>query len=161
MRKIKIEKYQAQDFELYFELTKDDDVMKYITGKGMTAEEAHKKFDFFLELNSKDEALGYFKVFEHEFHIGDGKLVNYANDPLVFEMGYLVSKSYWNQGYGTLICQKLLELAHKLNPKKDIIGIIAAENLASKKLLLKFGFEPYFSGTEDGWDTEKLILKKS
>lgn len=161
MKKIIIEKYQAQDFELYFELAKDDDIMKYITGKGMTAEEARKKFDFFLDLNSKDERFGYFKVFENELHIGDGKLVEYSQNPLVFEVGYLVSKSFWNQGYGTLICQKLLKLAHKLNPKKDVIGIIAAENIASKKLLLKFGFEPYFRGTEDGWDTEKLILKKS
>lgn len=161
MKKIEIGKYEPQDFELYFELAKNDEVMKYITGKGLTEEEAQKKFDFFLELNSKDEASGYFKVFENEFHIGDGKLIDYSKDPMVFELGYLVSKSYWNQGYGTLICQKLLDLANEINPKKDIIAIIAAENIASKKLLLKFGFETFFRGIEDGWDTEKLILKKS
>lgn len=61
MKKIIIEKYQAQDFELYFELAKDDDIMKYITGKGMTAEEARKKFDFFSRLEFKRRKVWVFQ----------------------------------------------------------------------------------------------------
>lgn len=161
MKNLSIEKYQENDFPLYFSLTRNDDVMKYITGKGLTEEEALKKFTYFLSLNVENEKVGYFKILENSNHIGDCKLLYNKEDPDLFELGYMLYPVFWGKGFGSIICRELLDLADEINPRNDIIGIIASDNIASKKLLEKFGFETYFLGMEDGWHTEKLILRKS
>ncbi len=53
-------KYLPEDFDAFHDLVKADDVMKYITGKGLSEEQARKKFDSILEIN-QDPDLGYFK----------------------------------------------------------------------------------------------------
>jgi len=76
------------------------------------------------------------------------------------EIGYLLKEAFWGKGYGTMVCIKLLSLAEQRWPTEDVIGIIDPENMASKKLLEKFGFKRYFIGVEDDLPTEKLILKR-
>jgi len=155
-------KYLPEDFDAFHDLVKADDVMKYITGKGLSAGQARKKFDSILEIN-QDPDLGYFKVIEADTLklLGDCKLVNYKKDPSVFEIGYLLRKEHWGKGLGTQICESMLALATTLNPDKDVIGIIDPDNTASKRLLNKFGFKSFFVGLEDALATEKLILKRT
>ncbi|WP_294183412.1 GNAT family N-acetyltransferase [uncultured Sphingobacterium sp.] len=155
-------KYLPEDFDAFHDLVKSDDVMKYITGKGLPKEQARKKFDTILEIN-QDPDLGYFKVIEADTLklLGDCKLVNYKKDPSVFEIGYLLRKEHWGKGLGTQICESMLALATTLNPDKDVIGIIDPDNTASKRLLNKFGFKSFFVGLEDALATEKLILKRT
>jgi len=156
---LKFEKYTSEDFLLFKELVKDDELMRYISGKGLTAEEAQKKFDSILEIN-KEAKLGYFKVYDAETKafIGDCKLVEYRKDASVFEIGYLIQKQFWQKGIGSRICEAMLKLAHNLDSDKDVVGIIDPENDASRKLLMKFGFKSFFVGIEEGIATEKLIL---
>ncbi len=155
-------KYLPEDFDAFHDLVKSDDVMKYITGKGLSKEQARKKFDSILEINQNPD-LGYFKVIEADTLklLGDCKLVNYKKDPSVFEIGYLLRKEHWGKGLGTQICESMLALATTLNPDKDVIGIIDPDNTASKRLLNKFGFKSFFVGLEDALATEKLILKRT
>lgn len=158
---LELKKYTAEDFALFRELTKDDEIMKYISGKGLTAEQAEKKFASILEINT-DPLLGYFMVIDSNSHLvlGDCKLVNYRKDPTVFEIGYLLKKEFWRKGLGTKICESLLAMAKSIDANKDVIGIIDPDNAASRQLLTKFGFQSYFVGIEDGVATEKLILKR-
>lgn len=161
--RIGFEKYQLEDLADYYNLVKDDRVMKYITGKGMSETEARAMFDRFLKINQLDYSLGYFKVFDSEqrIHIGECKLVNYTKDASVFEMGYLLKEQFWKKGYGTEICEHMLALATAIDPYKDVIGIIDPANTASRRLLEKFGFKSFFIGTEDRLPTEKFVLKRS
>ena len=155
-------KYLPEDFDAFHDLVKEDDVMKYITGKGLSNAQARKKFESILELN-QDPDLGYFKVIEADTQklLGDCKLVNYKKDATVFEIGYLLRKEHWGKGLGTQICKSMLALATALDPNKDVIGIIDPDNTASKRLLSKFGFKSFFVGIEDAIATEKLILKRT
>ncbi len=156
------EKYLLEDFDAFHDLVKADDVMKYITGKGLTEEQARRKFDSILAIN-QDPDLGYFKVIEADTQrlLGDCKLVNYKKDPTVFEIGYLLRQEHWGKGLGTQICESMLALATTLNPDKDVIGIIDPDNTASRRLLSKFGFKSFFVGIEDDIATEKLLLKRT
>lgn len=155
-------KYLFEDFDSFYDLVKEDDVMKYITGKGLSDEQAKRKFESILELN-QDPDLGYFKVIEADTQklLGDCKLVNYKKDPTVFEIGYLLRQEHWGKGLGTQICESMLARATALNPAKDVIGIIDPDNTASRRLLSKFGFKRFFVGIEDDMATEKLILKRT
>ena len=161
MNKIVLKKYKASDFEIYKILVSDDEQMKYISGKGLTENEARNKFDRILHINSKEPELGYFKVLNPDNeYIGDCKLERYKHDNSILEIGYLLKKEFWRQGFGSEICNNLLVKANKFYPQLDMIGIIDPDNKASKKLLAKFGFKSYFLGVEENRPTEKLLLKR-
>ena len=49
MIKIRLEKYNPTDFNEYFKLVQDDELMKYISGKGLGEEQANHKFTSILE----------------------------------------------------------------------------------------------------------------
>ena len=161
MKKLSYRKYTEEDFDIYFEMASDGDVMKYIFGCAMTKEEAQKKFSSILNLN-QDKELGYFLVFDEELnvHIGDCKLVNNKLNLDEFEIGYLLKPNFWRKGYGTIICAHLLQEANRLNSEKVVMAIIDPENIASRKLLEKHNFESYWVGIENDLPTEKLKLKK-
>ena len=154
-------KYTEEDFDDYYSIVADDQVMKYITGKGMSEKQAMRKFTEILQINKEDDLLGYFKVIDRDTGlIGDCKLVRYKRDRSVLEIGYLLKRTFWKKGFGTKICAKLLEKTEEIAPNDDIIRVIDPDNIASKRLLEKFGFESYFVGEENGVPTEKLVLCK-
>ncbi|OJV54331.1 MAG: GNAT family N-acetyltransferase [Bacteroidetes bacterium 43-16] len=143
-------------------MVQQDDVMKYISGAGLTEVQARSKFRSMLELNREEDTLGCFMVYnEAGIFIGDGKLVSYKHDTSLLEIGYILKSTFWNRGYGTMICHKIITLADELLPGKDMVGLIDPDNIASKKLLEKFGFRSYFLGMEDDLPTEKLLLKRT
>lgn len=160
--RLSFSRYTAQDFEQYYSVVQQDEVMRYISGKGLNTQQAREKFCSILEQSAAEDPLGYFKIYnEGQLFVGDCKLVHYKHDPALLEIGYILKPEYWGKGIGTLICQKMLALAFEVAPFKDIVGIIDPANVASKKLLEKFGFTSTFKGIEDELPTEKLILKKS
>lgn len=155
-------KYREEDYDDFYSIVEADEVMKYITGKGLDGVQARKKFNAILQQNAEDELLGYFKVCANgNVLIGDCKLVRYKPDPSLLEIGYLIRQAYWGKGYGTAMCRQMLALADKVLPLNDVIGLIDPENTASKRLLEKFGFKTYFTGLEDDLPTQKLMLRKS
>lgn len=114
-----------------------------------------------LEVNSKEEGLGFFKVVnQNHVFIGNCSLERYTYDPAILEIGYVLKKEFWRMGYGSAICQNLLAEANRLYPELEVIAIIDPEHIASRALLEKHGFERYFIGMENGKFSEKLILKR-
>lgn len=156
-----LDKFTSDDFDLFKPLLSDDEIMKYITGKGRAEGQVKEKFDEILEINRKEDSLGYFKVFSNvDEYIGYCKLEHNMKDSTSLEIGYVIKKEFWGKGYGSAIGQAVVDKANRLFPKLDIIGIIDPNNLASKKILEKFGFKTYFKGFEEGLPTERLILKR-
>ena len=159
MALITMHKYNQDDFDVFRSLTDDDDVMKYVSGEGLSEEKAKAKFASILRVNSTQNSLGYFKIYnDQNIFIGDCKLEKYRHDNSLLEIGYILKKEFWGKGYGYLICKELLTLAEKNEPEMNIIGNIDPENIASKRLLEKSGFRSYKTDTIDGMLTESLIL---
>lgn len=161
MTEIRFKKYRSTDFDEYFSLVSDDEVMKYIAGRGLNKNEAGKKFESVLQQSCVHPDLGYFKVCETGTNtlLGDCKLVynNHLENSL--EIGYLLKEKFWKKGIGTLICTKLVAVAKEKFPDFKIIAVIYPDNIASRKLLEKFGFESYWKGIENNILTEKLKMK--
>ncbi len=161
MEPLQLIPYTPNDFAIFHSLVKEDAVMRYVSGQGLTEEQAQEKFASILEVNAQDPMLGYFKIYNATgAYLGDGKMEWNKRDRTQLEIGYILKESYWGKGYGTQICSELLALAARTYPTTSIIGIIDPANIASKKLLEKFGFKSYFIGIEDGLPTEKLMLEK-
>ena len=159
MALITMHKYNQDDFNIFRSLTDDDDVMKYVSGEGLSEEKAKAKFASILRVNSTQNSLGYFKIYnDQNIFIGDCKLEKYRHDTSLLEIGYILKKEFWGKGYGSLICKELLTLAEKNEPDMNIIGNIDPENIASKRLLEKSGFRSYKTDIIDGMLTESLIL---
>ena len=161
MIKIRLEKYNPTDFNEYFKLVQDDELMKYISGKGLEEEQANHKFTSILEKSSVHDKLGYFKVYdEKDALLGDCKIVynNHLENSL--EIGYIIKKEFWKKGIGSMICNELISSAENNFPTHEIIAVIDPDNIASRKLLEKFNFESYWKGIENDLPTEKLKMKQ-
>lgn len=158
---LSFKKYTAEDFQQYHCIVRDEQNMKFITGYGMSEVQASAKFAQILQINAQDPLLGYFLIqLDSKEFIGECKLVTYRENANQFEVGYLLKKEYWSQGFGTKVCQSMLDLAQRINPQMDLIGLIDPENIASKKILEKMGFQSFFIGLFDGVATEKFIFKR-
>lgn len=158
---IKLVKYTESDFDLFKTMVSDDETMKYIAGSGWTGNQARIHFDSMLEMNCREAGIGFYKVVnqKNEF-IGNCSLERYKYDREILEIGYVLKKEFWRKGYGSAICQEILAKANRLYSELEVIAIINPDNLASKALLEKHGFELFFRGVEDGQFCEKFILKR-
>lgn len=75
------------------------------------------------------------------------------------EIGYHIAKKYTGNGYATeAVNAFLLFMAEKLG-LREVHGICLSENAASKRVLLKCGFEPVFEGAGDYQGEKREIFK--
>ncbi|MGD8813557.1 MAG: GNAT family N-acetyltransferase [Anaerolineales bacterium] len=76
--------------------------------------------------------------------IGEGMLIGwnglqYLPDTDEIEVGYLLSKSHWNQGLATEGAQAGLEFAFGNLGLKQVVAIVHPENMASQRVIEKLG----------------------
>ena len=150
-----------RDFPFYARLVTDARVMRYITGSPLTLEDARLRFNKALFAGKGFPEAGFFlatKSADNE-PIGIAKLVSYDRIDCA-EIGYMLIPNHWGKGYATEMVFCMLHLALDKNSAKELIGIVDPENLASIRVLTKFGFELYESGQIDGLDAAyyRLLL---
>jgi ribosomal-protein-alanine N-acetyltransferase len=92
----------------------------------------HPKFDnhdFRIVLRKKNKVIGGIRIFKSDRFTGKA------------EIGYVLGKNYWRQGYGTEALRALVKYAFsKLNLQR-LEAAIYKENLASQALVKKLGFK--------------------
>lgn len=57
------------------------------------------------------------------------------------ELGYFISPSYWNNGYSTEACAKLIEFGFSVLALERIYGRCMTKNIASKRVMEKCGLK--------------------
>ncbi|MFN4116725.1 MAG: hypothetical protein ACK4F7_09560, partial [Inhella sp.] len=62
-RKLSFDRYEEEDFDHYYALVQQDEVMQYISGKGLSIEQARAKFRSILERSAAEYPPGYFKIY--------------------------------------------------------------------------------------------------
>jgi len=130
-KKVLFEKFTTNDFNSYFKLVSNYEVMKMITEKGLTHEEALKDFNKIIETNSIHPILGTYKVFNlaNDF-IGLAKLEIRESKDAEAELGYML-----------------------------LTAIIDPINMASRKILIKNNFISKEFKDFDGLPGEVLELE--
>lgn len=96
-------------------------------------------------------------------HKGSGELIGRAglnhrpefDEP---ELGFVIAKKYWRQGYAFEACKKILELAKKVYEMDQLQALVKKENLASIKLLEKLQFCYEEDITLDGENFRRYLL---
>lgn len=134
------DKFQNHHAELYHQLVAQDNVMEFITGKGLNPSEASDRFQTALAADQGYEKRGFLAVTEKASgaFIGLGKLVPYENGST--EVGYALDPSYWGKGYASEIMQVLVDYARQLGTIEELLGVVNLDNIGSVRVLTKHGF---------------------
>lgn len=154
--RIYLERMSDQDFEFFYSLSGNEQVMKMITGRPQTREEARKKFDSLQENNKWRDTLGSFIVIERKSseQIGFAKLEITGENPHEAELGYVLLPKFWGRGYGGEIAEQLMGVAEADPGLTRIYAYVDPSNIASRKILLRLGFISESIGEIDGLPTE-------
>ncbi|GET22122.1 GNAT family N-acetyltransferase [Prolixibacter denitrificans] len=92
--------------------------------------------------------------------IGEAGLFNSFDDLSVLELGYIIDSAFWQQGYGTEICQALIDYAFSTLKTEQLIARMYAANHASVLVSEKCGMKRVKNGfASDGQEFLEYAIK--
>lgn len=93
--------------------------------------------------NYKKYKVQYFPIFSLETDdlIGCCGLRPYKNTENVYELGFHLRKEHWRKGYGFEVASKMIEYAFNMLNAEELKAGHNPNNIASKNLLMKLGFQ--------------------
>ncbi|MFJ8353523.1 GNAT family N-acetyltransferase [Bacillus paramycoides] len=141
MHKLHFKKFEATDFNQYFQLVSNESVMAQITERAIPLEEAQNDYEKLLRRNQKHKLFGSYKVYDsatNEF-IGLGHVTVNEDNLKEAELGYMLLPEHWGKRYGSCIARELIEIA-KQTEVNVLKAIIDPNNIPSRKILINVGF---------------------
>ncbi|EJP99588.1 GNAT family N-acetyltransferase [Bacillus cereus] len=141
MQNLYFNKFEATDFNLYFQLVSNKEVMAQITERAIPLEEAQNDYEKLLRRNEKHKLFGSYKVYDsatNEF-IGLGHVTVNEDHVKEAEIGYMILPKHWGKRYGSYIARELIEIA-KQTDVNVLKAIIDPNNIPSRKILINVGF---------------------
>lgn len=159
-QKIKLEKFTALDFDHYYELVKNIDVMQMISERAHAMDEAQADFAQLLSKNQYAVALGSYKILDaqSQHFIGLAKLELDQPNATSAELGYMLLPEFWGKGIGSQVATYLIDHAKKQPQLSDLTAIIDPANIPSRKILINNGFYSQEFKDFDGLPGEILRL---
>lgn len=141
-------KYQQGDFENYYRLVTNFNIMDRLGEPVYSRDEALVKF-----LHLLDQEV--YRVFEGDDELGLAKLIITNNEGRI---SYLLFPEYWSLGYGELIITKLIEIA-RIHDLDIIFDLIDPSDELLFQALVKNGFVIVKPEMSDGQAKVRLELK--
>ena len=136
-------KFNIGDFPDYLRLVSQEEVMKHITGNGLTVDDAQIRFQVALDADQNRADMGFLAVKEKATgaFIGLSKIVPFENS--LTEIGYALLPEFWGKGYASEITKRLIDYAKEQGNIKELIGVVDPENQPSIRVLTKLDFVFY------------------
>ena len=127
------------DFEAYARIHGDDELQRYLHGKGMTRDEAYRSMSMLVGQWSL-RGYGFWGVVETETKelVGRVGFHNPEGWP-GFELGWTIARDRWGRGYATEAARRALRYAYEDLGQKHVISIIHPENERSIAVAKKIG----------------------
>ena len=153
-----VREYTDADFEHFFPLNSDPDIVRYIRPP-KTRLESILFFEKVIADYKKLPGLGRWGAFSKT---GNQFIGSFAVIPVEestdTQVGYALLKENWGYGYASELVRKGLGYVRDHLQLKDVAGITEAGNTASQKVLLKNGFE--FEKTYMEKEKELFLYRK-
>jgi [ribosomal protein S5]-alanine N-acetyltransferase len=135
-----IRHYTLDDFENFFRLNGDPEIMRYIR----PAQPRDKSLLFLKEIIARYEeqpGLGRWGMFSHSDHefVGSFAVIPVQNSDKL-QLGYSLLKENWGKGYASEAVAGGIRYMFDTLGLTEIAGITFPENTASQKVLLRSGF---------------------
>src|SRR5690606_5152472 len=139
---IALEKFGRQDFDDYFRLVSNPEVMAMITERAIPADEARRDYEKLLAENALHPELGHFRVLNaHDrSFLGMGKLAVETAEADQAELGYILAPEYWGKGVASRIAGLLVARAERQPKLRSLFAVIDPANIPSRKILINNGF---------------------
>ncbi|PFM10102.1 GNAT family N-acetyltransferase [Bacillus cereus] len=141
MKKLYFNKFEPTDFNLYFQLVSNEEVMVQITERAIPLDEAQNNFKKLLKRNEKHQLFGSYKVYDSitNEYIGLGHVTVNEDNIKEAEIGYMILPEHWGKRYGSRIANELMNIA-KQTDVNVLKAIIDPNNIPSRKILTNIGF---------------------
>ena len=140
-----ITEFELSMAEVVHKNSLDEDNRRFVPDEVFeTVEDARETIEFLMGCYESGEGpLVYPVLTKSGANIGYVQLVPIEEG---FEVGYHIAKEYTGKGYATESLQALLEYVRAEKKLDKVYGICVSENVASKKVLEKCGFEKEYEG---------------
>ena len=140
--RITLKPQTSEDFDIYYKLWTNEEVIKYISFPKKTEEELQKTFDTIFAYKDK----GYFFKYIIFLKGTNEKIGNFGINAISklssrVDIGYLLLPEYWNKGIMSEIIEMMLNYLFNEIHLNKICASTFMENIASRKVLEKFGFK--------------------
>lgn len=143
------------DFEDYFQLESNSEVMHFITGRPRPREEARLRFAKQRLEYLRDPGFGVWSVcLKSSGQLIGTACLNYIQDTSIRQIGYKFAPSQYGKGLATEIATALLMYGFEACNLHEISAVCSPRNTASEKVMQKAGME--YVGTGIFFDTECL-----
>ena len=145
-------KFKQDDFPVVFDWFGNAENMKYWMSGTKNEAETRDYLDWVISNSESEEPDSYnFAVVikSDNVLIGSAILTNMQDDP---EIGWVLHRNYWRQGYGTEIGETLLKFGFDTLNLRRIIAGCNARNIGSYKIMEKIGMrrEAHFIKAQQG-----------
>ena len=138
----------------------DEDNRRFVPDEVFeTAEEAEETIAFLIsQYNKTDGPLAYPVLTK-----AGGENIGYVQlvpmDGGTWEIGYHIAKKHTGNGYASEAVRAFLPFMAETIGVDEVYGICLSENAASRRVLLKCGFDPVFEGTGSYHGKEREIFR--
>lgn len=167
--RIRLRKFYNEDYEcIYNNWTKDKEIFRYMTwGPHKNVEETKSMVDYWVFMSNNDNYYNWAITLDEDEGncIGGIGISDINEEKCSGEIGYCLSKEYWNQGIATESLKMCLDYLFKEVNFMQISGICDLRNKASLEVMKKCGMESKeilrdYKLLSDGTlcDVEKLVI---
>jgi ribosomal-protein-alanine N-acetyltransferase len=142
--RLRIRLLTMADFDFFFALQSDAEMMRYIRPPETDPEQVKSRIEMYEKYAAENPGMGAFRadLKSTGVSMATGVLrhmdLQPGND---LEVGYLVLRDYWGQGLASEMTLGVVQYAFEKFGVDRIKAVVAPENLASQKVLIKCGFQ--------------------
>ena len=138
----------------------DEDNRRFVPDEVFeTEEDAKETIEFLMSRYGFTEGPLVYPVFIKETNENIGYVQMVPIDDGKWEIGYHIAKAHTGKGYATEAVTAFLPVAAKVVNTSEVHGICLSDNVASKHVLKKCGFEAVFEGVGDYQGERREIFK--
>ena len=155
-----ITEFEVDMAQAVHENSLDEDNRRFVPDEVFeTADDARETIEFLMSQYGKTDGPLVYPVLKRNGgeNIGYVQIVPLGDG--IWEIGYHIAKDHTGKGYATEAVKAFLPVMAELLGIEEVHGICLAENIASKHVLGKCGFEPYFEGIGDYQGRKREIYK--
>lgn len=153
--------FRKSDADDFFLLQGDPDVMRFI--RPVKNREESDAFLFEAIAGYTEPWMGRWAIEEKEAgrFVGSFVVNPIPGDNDKTQLGYAFIPDCWGKGFATEVTRGGLTYFNLVTPLQEIYGVVESENLASQKVLLKTGFQPFDKFIEGEKEILRFVFKRS
>jgi RimJ/RimL family protein N-acetyltransferase len=134
-----IRPFRLDDLDAYAKIVADPHVMRLLTGKPQTFDEAKQYIE---ECMASEDENG-FSRYAVRLKVAD-ELIGFCGYKIIdgeIDFGWRYAKRHWNRGYGTEAALAVMKYGFEVLRPPQLVAVALPENTASIRIMQKLGME--------------------